>query len=642
MSRVGQTRQGPIGYKTPWRDIGIVIALLLIAYGLRIFLLDGHDIWGDEAWSYTVSGWPLSQVIASDAETNPPLYHILLFAMRHAIGVTPFALRYLSVICGVFVTAILWRTARDVGGRWVGIWALAVAVVSPMLIFYSQEARMYGPALVGASGSLFFFTVLFAQTQRGEKPLVTHWLLYGLFSLIGVLSHYHAFAMLLAQAFFVTGWALAAGKGVWQRLRPWVLAWCGMALLFLPWLWIHSRFLGGKVSARFAEWTLNRLAEIGERTVAAFAVGTTVDSAESRYAWLIVLIAVLGALYLWRDRRWVALLLVVVLGVGLSFGWLINPFMPFFYERYLLVIIPAFVLLVGAGVAGFGRKRPVFSLIPFAVILIASGISLQNYFFDPQYAKGGYGDLMAQIESQKQPGDLILLNNPLQESLYSYYGPDDVAAAIIPRDQLINSADAGAYFAEATDGFRRVWLVEHGNSAEYDPERKAAAWLAANGSFAAFQSFPGSQLSLYVLDAPQTPATTLDMALGDGVRLTGFSLESDQVQAGQPLLLTLFWEGIRPIERDYTVFVHLTDENGQPVAQTDGQPGGGTRPTSGWQPGEAVRDSYAVPLAADMPPGVYTLQVGMYLWPELTRLTSADGSDAVVLGTVTIGGMDAQ
>ena len=162
-----------------WRDIGIVIALLLIAYGLRIFLLDGHDIWGDEAWSYTVSGWPLSQVIASDAETNPPLYHILLFAIRHAIGVTPFALRYLSVICGVFVTAIFWRTARDVGGRWVGIGRWLSLLCRPCS--FSTARKRYVRPGTGRRADHRSSSLFFAQAQRGKKPLVTHWLLMGCF-----------------------------------------------------------------------------------------------------------------------------------------------------------------------------------------------------------------------------------------------------------------------------------------------------------------------------------------------------------------------------------------------------------------------------------------------------------------------------
>jgi hypothetical protein len=615
-------------------ELALILGLLLLAFGLRVLWLDGQNIWGDEAWSYTVSGWPLSQVIASDAETNPPLYHVLLFAMRRLIGETPFALRYLSVICGVIVSSLLYRTGRELGGRKMGLWTLAVAAVSPFLVYYSQEARMYGPALVGTSGSLLFFVILFKQTRQGHKPPLTHWLLYGLFSLIGVLSHYHAFAMLVAQAVFIASWSLLAGRKFWQRLRPWLLAWIGMAALFLPWLWVHSRFLGGKASARFEELNIAKLIEIVERTLVAFGIGTTVDSAESRLSWLIILIALLGIYFLWRVKRWTAALLVTILAVGFLFGWLVNPIMPFFYERYLLVIMPAFVLLVGAGVTGFGRKHPILSLIPFTTIVIVSAVSLQNYFFDETYAKGGYGDLMALVEAQQQPNDLILLNNPLQASLYDYYGPDEVAADMIPRDRIID--DAESYFAEATEGYRRIWLVEHGNSAEYDPERKANAWLAANGSFATFQSYPGSQLSLYVLGAPETATNALDEQLGDAIRLTGYSFETTQLQAGQPLLLTLFWKTDTPVDSDYTVFVHLLDDSGQLVAQTDGQPGGGSHPTSSWQTGELIRDSYAVTLPSNLSTGQYTLQVGMYLWPELTRLTTPDGADAIVLEQIAV------
>lgn len=630
----GNRKQGSAS-QWGWHVVAVG-GLLLLGFALRVVWLDAQNIWGDEAWSYTVSGWPLADVIASDAETNPPLYHVLLFGMRRLLGISPFALRYLSVICGVLATAILYRTGVAVAGPRTGVWTLGVAVVSPFLVYYSQEARMYGPALVGASGSLLFFVVLFRQTRRGRQAPPTQWLWYGFFSLVGVLSHYHVFAMLVGQAIFVAGWAVGGSALVpaWRRLRPWLAAWVVMALLFLPWLWVHGQFLGGKVSARFEVWTVAWLGEIAGRTLTAFGVGTTVNSAETIWAVPVIALAAVGAWMLWRDRRWPAALLVIILGVGLLFGWLVNPIMPFFYERYLLVLLPPFALLVGTGVAGFGRKHPILSLIPFTFVLLAAGVSLQNYFFDDAYAKGGYGDLMATIAAQQQPGDLILLNNPLQASLYDYYAPDDAVAEIVPRDRLL--ADAATYMAQATDGFRRVWLVEHGNSAEYDPERAVNAWLAEQGSFAGFTSYPGSQLSLYVLGAPQTADNPVDVTFGEQIRLTGYTLETDQVTAGQPVLLTLFWEGIRPIDRDYTVFVHVLDDAGRLVAQTDGQPNGGARPTSGWQPGEPVRDSYAVSLPPGLASGEYNLLIGLYLWPELTRLATTEGNDSVELQRLVI------
>ena len=128
-----------------------------------------------------------------------------------------------------------------------------------------------------------------------------------------------------------------------------------------------------------------------------------------------------------------------------------------------------------------------------------------------------------------------------------------------------------------------------------------------------------SRLATVAVCAGCTANTCHDVGYGAGRRrpLDRFQSGIRSGAGGATVVVDAVLGRIRPIERDYTVFVHLTDENGQPVAQTDGQPGGGTRPTSGWQPGEAVRDSYAVPLAADMPPGVYTLQVGMYLWPGI-------------------------
>ena len=62
----------------------------------------------------------------------------------------------------------------------------------------------------------------------------------------------------------------------------------------------------------------------------------------------------------------------------------------------------------------------------------------------------------------------------------------------------------------------------------------------------------------------------------------------------------------------YKVFVHLYDDAGQLIAQTDSEPGGALRPTHTWQPGETVIDRYGVLLPEEAEPGHYTLAVGLY------------------------------
>lgn len=81
--------------------------------------------------------------------------------------------------------------------------------------------------------------------------------------------------------------------------------------------------------------------------------------------------------------------------------------------------------------------------------------------------------------------------------------------------------------------------------------------------------------------------------------------------------LTLYWQSLRPADKNYTVFVHLLDEQGVLVGQHDGEPGNGRLPTSMWLPGEFLADSHPLTLPSS---GQYTLAVGVYDWQTGQRL----------------------
>ena len=66
---------------------------------------------------------------------------------------------------------------------------------------------------------------------------------------------------------------------------------------------------------------------------------------------------------------------------------------------------------------------------------------------------------------------------------------------------------------------------------------------------------------------------------------------------------------------------------------SDDRPGGGSLPTTRWQPGWRILDEYQIALPADLPPGQYTLETGFYR-ADGARLP-ADGT-SVRLGEVTI------
>jgi hypothetical protein len=132
--------------------------------------------------------------------------------------------------------------------------------------------------------------------------------------------------------------------------------------------------------------------------------------------------------------------------------------------------------------------------------------------------------------------------------------------------------------------------------------------------------------------------------LGDKVRLLGYNVESG-FRPGDGIHLTLFWQCLESIDQDYTVFTHLVDEDNRIWGQKDNQPADGFYPTTGWEPGEIVRDQYDLVISPDASPGYYWLEVGMYSAETGERLAALkDGAplpdNRILLQPVVIGGIE--
>jgi hypothetical protein len=104
--------------------------------------------------------------------------------------------------------------------------------------------------------------------------------------------------------------------------------------------------------------------------------------------------------------------------------------------------------------------------------------------------------------------------------------------------------------------------------------------------------------------------------------------------------MTLHWETIAPVARDYTVFLHLVDGEGQVQAQGDGPPLDGWYPTSYWQAGEVLVDLHRLSVGQEAPTGDYRLLVGLYTLGDGLRLPvtagTGAGTDRVPLGSLRV------
>jgi len=99
---------------------------------------------------------------------------------------------------------------------------------------------------------------------------------------------------------------------------------------------------------------------------------------------------------------------------------------------------------------------------------------------------------------------------------------------------------------------------------------------------------------------------------------------------GGSCALPLVWRALAETPVSYHVFVHLVDEAGVILAQSDAVPANWSRPTTGWLPGEYVIDTHMLALPAGLPAGPLSIRVGLYD-PDSDARLAADGADHAVV-----------
>ncbi|MFN2208242.1 MAG: glycosyltransferase family 39 protein [Candidatus Promineifilaceae bacterium] len=94
------------------------------------------------------------------------------------------------------------------------------------------------------------------------------------------------------------------------------------------------------------------------------------------------------------------------------------------------------------------------------------------------------------------------------------------------------------------------------------------------------------------------------VSFGDAIELAGMSTE----QAGDDLLVTLWWRAAGTPDQEYTVFLHVLDDQGSLLAQDDAVPAAAASPTAIWQAGDVIRDRHRISGAS----GAKNMLVGLY------------------------------
>lgn len=133
---------------------------------------------------------------------------------------------------------------------------------------------------------------------------------------------------------------------------------------------------------------------------------------------------------------------------------------------------------------------------------------------------------------------------------------------------------------------------------------------------------------------------------GDQLLLWGWESFPTRIAAGDFLKVTLYWEALNQMTEDYSLFIHLVPTEARVLAQGDtvlGKARYPEYPSSQWQPGEIIRETYFVYLPQSLPnPTRAEIRIGVYLLSTLERLPAITESgkwvpeNALNLGEIQI------
>ncbi|MBI2953543.1 MAG: glycosyltransferase family 39 protein [Chloroflexi bacterium] len=628
-------------------------AILLVAFAVRVFWLGNQSLWTDEGYSWAHTNGSLRDVFerVRIATSQAPFYFLLLWGWRHVFDATEIGLRSLSVVTGTLAVWLTWLVADRILGRRGALWAGLLSALSPLWVYYAQDARPYALSSALAAG-----TFLFALEAFQKRSIRFGWAFgYALVAAASVWTHYLAAFGVLATVLVV------------HRARRHLLVWGAATFLSaLPTIgWVafswNEFFYTATSDAPRGLPLASYLSGVAE----AFANGLPSPTGLPTTTMVLGLgVAFVGLAVRrsWSIAGWLALVLIGVELVGFPSDH------PGPWVRYVLVALPAFILLQAAGVEFLWTKRAAFGAISLLSIVVVSAVSLWHVYADPTLARADFRGPVRWLAANVTTADRVLVNVAVPPFFY-YYGdarPSPVVLApVADIESLRNPADV-LYFVksqwaankptsetqndsirrlrsqleEATEGAQRVYLLKY-MPPDYDPDGQIESWLEAHGTKTSDEWIENIRLVSYAFGAgvkfDDPGVSRVGARVGDQIELLGWSLSSP-LRAGAPTEVTLFWRATGPISTSYKVFVHVVAA-GDPerkVAQHDSMPGLDTAPTSQWKPGEVVTDGHSLV----MPAGEWQLAVGMYNPDDgvrpTVRIAGKPDDNRILLGPFTV------
>ena len=357
----------------------LVIVLLVIVGGVLRLPNLGESLWHDEmlyATKYLVPSLSdLWRISLYDAPA--PLYRVLMFFWTTLFGEHELALRTPSLLFGIFSILLVYWISQEYDSRKTAALAALLLCLSPVHIWYSQEANPYSMAIC-----FLLATVYLSQRIRKDKFSAGWHMLYLTCFLIAVLTHYYTAIFLLPLSIL----ALSSERLTRRRI---IASHCVIVLCLAASLGIKvasGNLTSGLPFARpftFFEWWMlffnwfshgNALWSVNPYRASLDYLGTRELLIFFQLTFLIIFLRGLMPIAgktIWKGTKELSLFLfsmplvmMLLTQVGLK---------NLYIERYLVYVLPFFLIVLAKGASGFSsRTLGIFTVLFVLTVGVAS------------------------------------------------------------------------------------------------------------------------------------------------------------------------------------------------------------------------------------------------------------------------------
>jgi len=435
----------------------LLLSLILLgALALRIYKIGSHDLWFDEVLS-SYRAESLTKYTPFDM--NPPLYYLIIHFWIKFFGNNEFNLRFLSAIFSTASIFILYKLGKLLLNKKVGLISAFLLAISPIHIWYAQEARGYSLSTFTITAAVYFFIL----ALRKDKLVL--WVLFVLSSVVSLYGSYYYLFILPGELLL-----LLSIKKYRSSIGKWAVCSLFILVSFLPFLKIFfNHFKSVKENFWTDAPTLNSIFISFENFNVGYNASSTVYFVSS-FFFLGLLIG--GIVYCLRNCKENLIIFASFLLLPIAVIFAVSQWIPIYIDRQLMLYSPFYYFVIATGIAAL-KQYPVAKTTVFLIVFGLSALSLVNYYSDfmpaplahrvGNYIKKPFKPAVSYLKKNYREKDIIIHSHPFTTVTFEYYWKADASG---------NShyPDASSYFLIISEK-NKYWTKETRNHFKRNPPK---------------------------------------------------------------------------------------------------------------------------------------------------------------------------